>query len=66
MLQADGVPSVVERTLIAPPGGAGRTADAGRAQRPIIDESPLRGKYDETVDRESAYEMLAKRKAPAA
>ena len=64
-------PSIVERTLIAPPHGAGRAAHARRAARRSIAASPLRGKYDQAVDRESAYEMLAKRKdlpteAPAA
>ncbi|MFX4770409.1 helicase HerA-like domain-containing protein, partial [Acinetobacter baumannii] len=29
----------------------------------VMAQSPLRGKYDQTIDRESAYEMLAKRKA---
>jgi hypothetical protein len=30
-------------------------------RRRLIQESPLRGKYDQAVDPESAYEMLAKR-----
>jgi hypothetical protein len=34
-------------------------------RKAIIQASPLRGKYDETVDSESAYEMLAKRKEMA-
>ena len=32
----------------------------------MIEASPIYGKYEETVDRESAYEMLQKRTAEAA
>ncbi|AWN42092.1 helicase HerA-like domain-containing protein [Methylobacterium durans] len=60
-LEAKGTPSVVERALIAPPQG--RVGPLTAAERTdLIAKSPLRGKYDETVDNESAYEMLAKRK----
>jgi DNA double-strand break repair helicase HerA and related ATPase len=65
MLQDKGVPMPVERTLMAPPRcrmGAitaeERTAVRGR--------SPIGGKYDTAVNRESAYEILNKRAAPAA
>jgi hypothetical protein len=60
-LEAKGTPSVVERALIAPPQGrVGPLTPAERAG--IIAASPLRGKYDQAVDNESAYELLAKRK----
>ncbi|MDR7036910.1 DNA helicase HerA-like ATPase [Methylobacterium sp. BE186] len=60
-LEAKGTPSVVERALVAPPQGrVGPLTPAERAD--LVARSPLRGKYDETVDNESAYEMLAKRK----
>ena len=60
-LEAKGTPSIVERALIAPPQGrVGPLTPAERAA--IIGQSPLRGKYDEAVDNESAYEMLAQRK----
>ncbi|ACK85643.1 helicase HerA-like domain-containing protein [Methylorubrum extorquens] len=60
-LEAKGTPSVVERALIAPPQGrVGPLTPAERAA--IIGQSPLRGKYDEAIDNESAYEMLAQRK----
>jgi DNA helicase HerA-like ATPase len=63
-LEGGGTPSVVERTLIAPPGGrVGPLADGER--KDIMKTSPVRGKYDETLDSESAYEMLASRKAMA-
>jgi hypothetical protein len=61
VLEGNGTPSMVERTLIAPPGArVGPLQDAERAG--LMKASPLRGKYDEAVDSESAYEMLAKRK----
>ena len=59
-LEAKGVPGVVERTLIRPPSSAmGPCDDAMRRQ--VIVSSPLAGKYDTAVDRDSAQEMLARR-----
>jgi len=59
-LDAKGAPQPVARTLIAPPEGRIGPIDANeRAER--IARSPLRGKYDTPVDRESAYEMLKAR-----
>jgi uncharacterized protein len=63
-LEDRGTPSLVERTLIAPPSGrVGPVTDAER--KAIIQKSPLRGRYDDALDSESAYEMLAKRKKMA-
>jgi DNA helicase HerA-like ATPase len=64
MLEGKGTPEMVERALIAPPSGrvGPVTADERKA---IIAASPIRGKYDTTVDRESAFEMLQKKKAEA-
>ncbi|MGA0561164.1 helicase HerA-like domain-containing protein [Ancylobacter sp. VNQ12] len=60
MLEGNGTPSMVERTLIAPP--AGRVGPITEELRKVaIANSPVRGVYDTTLDRESAYEMLAKR-----
>jgi DNA double-strand break repair helicase HerA and related ATPase len=59
-----GVPSIVERTLIRPPSSLlGPIADAER--RALIGASPVGIKYDNVLDRESAYEILKKRAAPA-
>jgi hypothetical protein len=59
-LDAKGVPSVVERTLIAPPRS--RIGPLSSEERDaIIAKSPLRGTYETVVDRESAFEMLKKR-----
>ncbi len=56
-LDAKGVPTPVERCFIAPPRGRiGPASDAERAA--IVKASPLAGKYERTVDRESAYEVL--------
>jgi DNA helicase HerA-like ATPase len=59
-LEAKGVPSVVQRTLIRPPSSRlGPITPEER--RKLILESPVAGQYDETVDRESAFEMLQKK-----
>ncbi|GAB3385759.1 helicase HerA-like domain-containing protein [Lysobacter fragariae] len=59
-LQDKGVPMPVERTLIAPPRcRMGSITDAERAQ--VRAGSPVGGKYDKAVDRESAAELLAKK-----
>jgi uncharacterized protein len=56
-LDAKGVPTPVERCFIAPPQGRiGPASDAERAA--VIKASPLAGKYERTIDRESAYEVL--------
>ncbi|MEL7345978.1 MAG: helicase HerA-like domain-containing protein, partial [Pseudomonadota bacterium] len=60
-----GAPGVVERTLIRPPSSQlGPITDAERAG--LMAASPMAGKYDETKDRESAYEVLKARAAKAA
>eukprot|EP00913_Durusdinium_trenchii_P021390 g20103.t1 len=54
-LQAKGVPSMVERTLIRPPSGRiGPLTDAERLA--VMDKSPVLGVYDDDVDRESAFD----------
>ena len=65
LLQPDGAPSPVERTLIRPPRSRlGPLAPQERAL--LISTSPLAGKYEEQVDRESAEEILKARAAAAA
>lgn len=64
-LEVKGAPSIVERTLIRPPSGrVGPVTDAERQQ--IMDRSPVLGVYDEDIDRESAFELLAARAKKAA
>jgi len=56
-LDADGAPAVVGRALVAPP--LSRIGPASGSERAaLLAASPLAGAYDETVDRESAYESL--------
>ncbi len=64
VLTEDGRPTPVARTLIAPPEGQiGPLDPAQRAT--LIQRSPVKGRYDQAVDRESAYELL-KSKAESA
>jgi DNA helicase HerA-like ATPase len=61
-LEGNGVPSMVERTMIRPPSARlGVITPAERSA--VIARSTLKGKYDTPVDQESAYEMLQKRVA---
>ncbi len=64
-LEAKGVPGIVERTLIRPPSSAMGPCDEG-IRRQAIAGSPVAGKYDRAIDRESAQEMLARRADRAA
>ncbi|OPF97070.1 helicase HerA-like domain-containing protein [Rhodopseudomonas palustris] len=64
MLEGKAVPSIVERTLIRPPSSRlGPLKDEERAA--LMAASPLRGVYDEAVDRESAFEVLKARASGA-
>ncbi len=56
-LDTKGVPEPVQRCFVAPPRGRiGPATDAERAA--VVKASPLAGKYEQTIDRESAYEVL--------
>lgn len=64
-LQPKGVPGVVERTLIRPPfSQLGPITTAERAA--VMAASPMGPKYGETLDRESAHEILRARAEAAA
>ncbi len=64
-LEAKGVPGIVERTLVRPPSSQLGPIDAvTRAQ--VIAASPLNGKYEAMIDRDSAFERLRARAASAA
>ncbi|MEM1377250.1 MAG: helicase HerA-like C-terminal domain-containing protein [Pseudomonadota bacterium] len=59
-LEKKGVPGIVQRTLIRPPSSRlGPLEDSERKEAMKL--SPVAGQYDERIDRESAYEILAKR-----
>ncbi|RWR01448.1 hypothetical protein ED28_13220 [[Pantoea] beijingensis] len=58
-LDEKGSPTIVERaSVIAPFSRMGPVTDDER--NGLLNHSPLYGKYDEAVDRESGYEMLQK------
>ncbi|MFK4812795.1 helicase HerA-like domain-containing protein [Devosia sp. ZW T5_3] len=60
LLEDKGVPSMVGRTLIRPP-----SAQVGpllpEERRAIIANSPVAGLYDTVIDRDSAFEVLARK-----
>lgn len=61
MLEGKGSPEIVERTLIAPAmAQVGPITEQQRQQ--AMAGSGFKGKYDTMIDRDSAYEELAKRK----
>jgi uncharacterized protein len=64
-LQANGVPMPVERALMAPPR-CRMGAITAEERAAIVSRSPVGGKYDAPVNRESAYEILTSRHADAA
>ena len=64
-LMEDGAPSIVQRTLVKPPRSRLGPIDA--KERAIIQSiSPVQGKYDTAINRESAEEVLAQKAADAA
>lgn len=59
-LSEKGAPSVVQRTLIRPPSS--RLGPIKAAERKaVMQDSPVFGIYEDTIDRKSAFEMLAQR-----
>ncbi len=59
-LEDDGIPSIVERTMIRPP--VSRIGPATESERnSTITSSPFAGRYDKEIDRESAHEKLKAR-----
>ena len=64
-LERKGMPGMVERTLIRPPSSQlGPISDADRKK--VMARSPVANKYDVTMDRNSAFEMLAQKAEAAA
>ncbi|PWR01126.1 ATP-binding protein [Meridianimarinicoccus roseus] len=65
LLEGKAVPGIAQRTLIRPPGSRmGPLTEAERAA--VIAASPLAGRYDTPVNRDSAHERLAERAKAAA
>ncbi len=62
LLDAKGIPAPVERAFVLPPRS--RLAPLSPEERArVMRSSPVKGKYDQAVDRESAYERLQARAA---
>ena len=64
-LEQGGVPSVVERAKILPPRSRMGPLEP-QERRDLVDRSPLFGRYEDAIDRESAHEMLEQRAAEEA
>jgi hypothetical protein len=64
-LEGAGTPAMVERVMIRPPS-ARIGPITPEERKTIMNNSPVKGKYDTAVDAESAYEMLQKRVAGTA
>jgi DNA helicase HerA-like ATPase len=58
VLDLKGVPTMVERTFIRPPSSRLGPITAAEREK-LIKNSPVAGEYEETIDRESAYEKLS-------
>lgn len=57
LLDSEGIPTMVQRAYVMPPRSyLGVCSEEKRQQ--LIKESPLYDKYAQTIDRESAYEIL--------
>jgi DNA helicase HerA-like ATPase len=64
-LEGNGIPAIVERVMVRPPSA--RIGPVTPEERKaIMALSPVKGKYDTTIDSESAYEVLQKRIAGTA
>lgn len=59
-LNEEGQPSIVERAFIRPPESKIGVIDA-QVKTDVIENNPYHAQYKETVDRESAYELLQKK-----
>lgn len=65
MLDEQGVPSITQRALIVPPAHRlGPLSQAERAQ--LIASSPIAGRYEKRIERESAFEKLSEPQPTAA
>ncbi|MCI4664803.1 MAG: DUF853 domain-containing protein [Neomegalonema sp.] len=58
VLEARGVPSIVEKTLIRPPASQIGPLTAAEREK-ILAASPMKPIYEKTVDRHSAFEVLS-------
>src|SRR5919109_271040 len=59
-LEGNGTPSIVDRCMVRPPS-ARLGPITPEERKALMAESPIKGKYDQAIDAESAYEVLQKR-----
>src|SRR4030081_1974220 len=59
-LEGNGTPTMVDRCLIRPPSGRVGPITPQERQA-LMAQSPVKGKYDQAIDSESAYEVLQQR-----
>jgi DNA helicase HerA-like ATPase len=64
-LEGNGTPSMVERCMIRPPSARLGTITPDE-RKAVIARSTLKGKYEQSIDSESAYEQLRERHGGAA
>jgi uncharacterized protein len=64
-LEGGGTPAMVERVMVRPPS-ARIGPITPEERKAIMNDSPVKGKYDTAIDAESAYELLQKRVAGTA
>jgi DNA helicase HerA-like ATPase len=64
-LEEKGIPGMVERTLIRPPASHLGPIEPG-VRAMLMAQSPIAGKYEARIDRDSAHERLAARAEAAA
>ncbi len=65
ILDEKGTPTPVERVLISPPESQIGPIDS-QTRQTLIQRSPIGNRYNQQVDRESAYELLKKKAAASA
>ncbi len=65
VLDEDGSPTPVEQTLISPPEGQIGPITA-KERATLMQRSPIGSSYEQSIDRESAYELLKKKAEEAA
>lgn len=59
-LEEEGIPGIVEQTLICPPSSRiGPATESERSE--VLRTSPFAGRYDQDIDRVSAHEKLSER-----
>jgi DNA helicase HerA-like ATPase len=64
-LDAKGTPGIVQRAWVLPPASQFPPLDPAQ-RKSVLDQSPLAGHYERSVDRESAFELLKAKTATQA